>query len=168
MTDPSLAPASGHDHSHCVADALARADSLCASRGARLTALRRRVLELVWRSHRPRGAYAILEDLSQQEGKPAAPLTVYRALDFLVEQGLVHRIESLNAYVGCPAPGLAHTGQFLVCESCGNTEEIDDPRIREAIRDGAAARGFRVRLPTVEVRGLCPDCQSRPRPETTP
>ncbi|MGQ9368510.1 Fur family transcriptional regulator [Azospirillum sp. A39] len=167
--------AAGHDHAHCIADALARADALCAARGARLTALRRRVLELVWRSHKPRGAYAILEDLSQQDGKPTAPLTVYRALEFLVEQGLVHRIESLNAYVGCPAPGLAHTGQFLVCEACGTAEEIDDPRIADAIRAGAAARGFDVRLPTVEVRGLCPDCRAthRPslsaaRPETTP
>jgi Fur family transcriptional regulator, zinc uptake regulator len=150
-----------HDHAHCVADALTCADALCAERGARLTILRRRVLELVWSSHRPRGAYAILEDLSQQDGKATAPLTVYRALEFLVEQGLVHRIESLNAYVGCAAPGASHSGQFLVCEGCGDAAEIDDPSIRSAIDDAAAVRGFRVQRPTVEVRGVCKDCQEK-------
>ncbi|CAO3446449.1 Fur family transcriptional regulator [Azospirillum largimobile] len=152
-----------HDHTHCIADALTRADALCAERGARLTALRRRVLELVWSSHRPRGAYAILEDLSQQDGKAAAPLTVYRALEFLVEQGLVHRIESLNAYVGCAAPGAVHSGQFLVCEACGDAAEIDDPGVGAAIDAAAAERGFRVQRPTVEVRGLCKSCQENPR-----
>ncbi|CAO3413255.1 Fur family transcriptional regulator [Azospirillum endophyticum] len=152
-----------HDHTHCIADALTRADALCAERGARLTALRRRVLELVWSSHRPRGAYAILEDLSQQDGKAAAPLTVYRALEFLVEQGLVHRIESLNAYVGCADPGDVHSGQFLVCDACGDAAEIDDPGVGAAITAAAAGRGFRVQRPTVEVRGLCKSCQENPR-----
>ncbi len=150
-----------HDHSHCVTDALTRADALCAERGARLTSLRRRVLELVWSSHRPRGAYAVLEDLSQQDGKATAPLTVYRALEFLVEQGLVHRIESLNAYVGCAAPGATHSGQFLVCEGCGDAAEIDDPRVRSAIDTAAAERGFRVQRPTIEVRGVCQACQEK-------
>ncbi len=157
----TTAAAAPHDHAHCVADALTRADALCAERGARLTILRRRVLELVWSSHRPRGAYAILEDLSQQDGKATAPLTVYRALEFLVDQGLVHRIESLNAYVGCAAPGATHSGQFLVCEGCGDAAEIDDPSIRSAIDAAAAARGFRVQRPTVEVRGVCKDCQEK-------
>lgn len=156
---PSPAPTPDHDHHACIAEALTRADAVCAARGARLTTLRRRVLELVWTSHRPRGAYAILEDLSQQDGKPVAPLTVYRSLEFLVEQGLVHRLESLNAYVGCADPDHSHTGQFLVCEGCGTAWEIDDTRIGDAIRAVAAERGFRVHRPMVEVRGLCPDCQ---------
>ena len=158
---PAATKPTNHDHEHCIADALTRADALCAERGARLTALRRQVLELVWTSHRPRGAYAILEDLSQREGKAAAPLTVYRALEFLVEQGLVHRLESLNAYVGCAAPGAAHSGQFLVCDACGNAVEIDDTRIRAAIDTIAAERGFQVNRPTVEVRGRCTDCQEK-------
>ena len=158
---PAATNTTNHDHDHCIADALTRADALCAERGARLTALRRQVLELVWTSHRPRGAYAILDDLSQREGKSAAPLTVYRALEFLVEQGLVHRLESLNAYIGCAAPGAVHSGQFLVCEACGNAAEIDDPRIREAIDTIAAERGFQVDRPTVEVRGRCTDCQEK-------
>jgi len=85
-----------HDHDHCVSHALAEADSLCARQGVRLTALRKRVLELVWQSHRPLGAYDILAVLSEQDGRRAAPPTVYRALDFLLENGLVHRIASLT------------------------------------------------------------------------
>ncbi len=157
-----------HDHAHCIADALTRADALCAERGARLTSLRRRVLELVWTSHRPRGAYAILDDLTQQGGKPTAPLTVYRALEFLVEQGLVPRIESLNAYIGCAEPGGVHAGQFLVCEGCGNAVELDDPRVHDAIRTAASEHGFQIRLPTVEVRGVCPDCQKPGFQEKSP
>src|SRR5690242_10586102 len=149
-----------HDHGHCIDAALARADQLCAGRGARLTSLRRRVLELVWTSHRPRGAYAILEDLAGAVGKRAAPLTVYRALDFLVEQGLVHRIESLNAYVGCPSPGESHSGQFLVCERCGDATELNDPRVAAAIADSARDLGFLVARPTVEIQGVCPQCQA--------
>ena len=147
-----------HDHSACIGGAMERARALCASRGARLTDIREQVLGLVWSSHRPRGAYAILEDMAR-DGKRVAPLTVYRALDFLVEQGLVHRIESLNAFVGCPEPGQVHSGQFLVCEACGNAQEMTDPGVARAVAEGAKARGFRPKRQTVEVLGLCPDCQ---------
>ena len=97
-----------HDHSHCVTHALGEAESLCTKSGVRLTDLRRRVLELVWQSHKPLGAYDILAVLSEQDGRRAAPPTVYRALDFLLENGLVHRIASLNAFIGCNHPGHAH------------------------------------------------------------
>jgi Fur family zinc uptake transcriptional regulator len=152
-----------HDHAHCVSDALAQAEALCAARGARLTVLRRRVLELVWASHRPRGAYDILEELGEAPGRRAAPLTVYRALEFLVDQGLVHRIESLNRYVGCIEPGASHNGQFLVCDGCGVAFELNDAGIVAAISDCAGTRGFRVVHPTVEVHGLCPACQEKSR-----
>ena len=147
-----------HDHAHCVSAALARAEALCAARGARLTAVRRRVLELVWASHRPRGAYDILDHLGEA-GKQAAPLTVYRALEFLVGQGLVHRIESLNAFVGCAAPDASHSGQFLVCDGCGIACELNDPAVAAAVAGCAVSRGFRVTRPTIEVHGLCPSCQ---------
>ncbi|MEI6557133.1 MAG: Fur family transcriptional regulator [Rhodospirillaceae bacterium] len=150
-----------HDHAHCVSDALARAEAVCAARGARLTALRRRVLELVWQSHRPRGAYDMLDDLGE-DGRAAAPLTVYRALDFLVGQGLVHRLESLNAYVGCAGPPAAHCGQFLVCDGCGIALELNDHEVAAAILSCAGAHGFRVVRPTVEIHGLCPTCQEKP------
>lgn len=148
-----------HDHDQCVEIALERAESLCAERGARLTPLRRQVLELVWTGHRPRGAYAILEDMAGR-GRRVAPLTIYRALDFLVEQGLVHRIESLNAYIGCAAPGDGHNGQFLVCDRCGNATEVNDDRVANAILKSAGDLGFEVARPTVEVRGLCTDCRN--------
>ena len=90
----------GHDHRKCVSEAMAVADELCAKRGARMTELRRRVLNLIWDSHAPVGAYAIM-DMLKREGRNAMPPTVYRALDFLQEQGLIHRIASLNAFIGC-------------------------------------------------------------------
>ena len=149
-----------HNHADCIGTAMARAHDLCAGRGAKLTAIREKVLELVWSSHKPRGAYAILEDLSRN-GKRVAPLTVYRALEFLVAQGLVHRIESLNAYVGCPEPGQTHTGQFLVCERCGNAAELNDPHVARTIAGSARDQGFLALRQTVEVLGICPACQSK-------
>jgi len=151
--------AAEHDHGACVDDALARAEALCAARGTRLTPIRRRVLELVWRGHRPRGAYDILEDLGRGGRRPA-PLTVYRALDFLLEHGLVHRLESLNAFVGCPHPDARHPSQFLVCERCGTATERADPAVAAAIEASAEALGFAVDRQVVEVRGVCPNCRT--------
>ncbi|SIP87896.1 Fur family transcriptional regulator [Aquipseudomonas alcaligenes] len=148
-----------HDHSRCVASALAEAESLCAKQGTRLTTLRRRVLELVWASHKPLGAYDILAVLSEEDGRRAAPPTVYRALDFLLENGLVHRIASLNAFIGCVHPGELHQGQFLICKACHAAIELELPSISEAIASGARAVGFAVENQTVEVVGLCAGCQ---------
>lgn len=151
-------PSPGHDHRTCVAAALAAAEAACARRGARLTALRRRVLELVWGGHGPVGAYALLDAL-RGEGQNAAPPTVYRALDFLLEQGLVHKIERLNAYVGCSRPGERHAGQFLICGQCGAAAELDDPAIVAAVEGGAARLGFTVTRQTVEIEGVCASCR---------
>ena len=148
-----------HDHDLCIAEALREAERLCARRGTRLTQLRKRVLALVWTSHSPVRAYDLLERLSDEQGRTAPP-TVYRALEFLLEQGLVHRIESLNAFVGCPQPDEGHSGQFLICNDCGAAAEMQDQEIDRAISDRAAACGFAVEGQTVEVRGLCPACQS--------
>ena len=136
-------PNRNHDHGRCIATALADASALCEARGARLTPLRRRVLEIVWQSHRPRGAYAILQVLSE-DGRNPAPPTVYRALEFLQDQGLAHRIASLNAYVGCSRPGHAGCGQFLICEQCGNAAELADSGVERAISRSAASSGFEV------------------------
>ena len=148
-----------HDHSRCVADALAEAEALCAKQGTRLTTLRKRVLELVWASHKPLGAYDILGVLSEEDGRRAAPPTVYRALDFLLENGLVHRIASLNAFVGCSHPEHAHQGQFLICRSCNAAIELEQATISDAIISSAAGVGFAVESQTVEVVGLCAGCQ---------
>ncbi|WP_459207365.1 zinc uptake transcriptional repressor Zur [Pseudomonas sp. MLB6B] len=149
-----------HDHSRCVHSALTEADDLCARQGLRLTALRRRVLELVWQSHKPLGAYDILAVLSEQDGRRAAPPTVYRALDFLLENGLVHRIASLNAFIGCTHPEHAHQGQFLICKGCHVALELEQASISEAILASAAEVGFSVEHQTVEVVGLCGNCRS--------
>jgi Fur family zinc uptake transcriptional regulator len=148
-----------HDHRRCVASALDRASRLCAGKGSRLTALRRQVLALVWQSHRPVGAYDILTRLARRRGTMAPP-TVYRALEFLQAQGLVHRIESLNAFIGCERPDAPHCGQFLICRACGRAAEMADGRIDAAMRRGSAEAGFALERPTVEALGLCPDCQS--------
>jgi Fur family zinc uptake transcriptional regulator len=151
-------PAPGHDHRGCVRAALDTAEEHCERSGARLTAIRRRVLELVWSSHAPVGAYALLDALGA-EGHSAAPPTVYRALDFLLEQGLIHRVESLNAYLGCAHPDAPHTALLLLCAGCGRAAEFEDHGIDERLRKAAAARGFTVARQTIEVEGRCPDCR---------
>ena len=118
-----------HNHEHCIHTAMEEAKVLCQSRGVRLTPIREKVLELLWQSHEPIGAYDILAQLAKQEDRPAQPPTVYRALDFLLEQGLVHRLASINAYIGCPHPGEAHKGCFLICQQCRTTIEVDQPDI---------------------------------------
>ena len=148
-----------HDHRNCVATALHSAAVLCERQGVRLTALRRRVLELVWRGHQPRGAYNILEEL-HRDGRHAAPPTVYRALEFLRMHGLIHRIESLNAFIGCVAPDEPHSGQFMICNSCGGAAEVNDLAISKALRRSASQSGFAIQQQTIEMRGLCPACQT--------
>lgn len=157
MDTHQIQPTAPHDHTRCISDALGLAETVCAKRGARLTPLRRRVLELVWNSHRPVGAYAILDDLREGD-KAAAPPTVYRALDFLMEQGLIHRIESLNAFVGCDHPEDRHVSQFLICTHCSAAVEIDDRGIANAVKKSAAEAGFTVNRFTVELQGTCPAC----------
>ena len=147
-----------HDHAACIDAALDRAAELCAGLGARLTRLRRRVLELVWQGHAAVKAYDLLAELDRKGGA-AKPPTVYRALDFLRAHGLVHRLESLNAYIGCPQPEAPHEGQFLICNSCGNVSEFEAPAIQTAIEVQAADCGFAVAQRTVEVRGVCRGCR---------
>jgi Fur family zinc uptake transcriptional regulator len=162
-TTAARQPAADHDHGRCIDQALAQAATLCARRGARLTELRRRVLELVWQDHGAVKAYDILERLGADHG-PAKPPTVYRALDYLIAHGLVHRLESLNAFVGCPAPERAHDGQFLICAGCGQVTELDAPPVRATITRAATAEGFAVERRTVEVHGLCRACQAQAEP----
>ena len=147
------------NHQRCVKRALHQAERLCQQQDKRFTAIRRRVLELVWSQHKPIGAYQLLE-LMQQQGRTAPP-TVYRALDFLLELGLIHRIESLNAYVGCNHPGKPHDGQFLICQNCHALAELDSPEITATINQTAAVSGFQTAHQTVEIMGLCPSCRQR-------
>jgi Fur family zinc uptake transcriptional regulator len=147
----------GHQHSSCLKAAMARAEENCARRGLRLTPLRRRVLELVWKSHEPVKAYHLLETL-QAEKKGAAPPTVYRALEFLQQEGFVHKLESLNSYIGCGAPG-HDASQFLICHQCGVVAELDDREIDELIGSKADHLGFKPNHLTIEIKGLCNNCR---------
>lgn len=151
-----------HNHKKCKAEALSVADELCATRGARMTELRRRVLSLIWESHAPVGAYAIM-DMLKREGRNAMPPTVYRALDFLQEQGLVHRIASLNAFIGCSRPADAHGAQYLICRRCGTVAEIASGAIGGAIAASARELGFDMTGQTVEIAGICRDCLGAPK-----
>ncbi|WP_252177694.1 Fur family transcriptional regulator [Endozoicomonas sp. 4G] len=148
-----------HDHHHCILEALQEARTLCQQRGVRLTHLREKVLELVWQSHQPVGAYDILAELAKQEERVAQPPTVYRALDFLMEQGLIHRLSSLNAFIGCPHPGTKHNSCFLICQNCRVTEEIDHQAINQSIASCASEQGFKITDAAIELTGLCSNCQ---------
>ncbi len=150
-------PDPGHDHGPCATAALMKAEILCRATGKKLTQIRRRVLEAVWESHAPIGAYDILAKLNGGGGR-TAPIMVYRALDFLMDNGLVHRIASLNAFVGCAHPGDDHAAGFLICRECGSTAEMDSETLNDALDSAVAARGFVVDSQVVELRGLCPHC----------
>jgi Fur family zinc uptake transcriptional regulator len=151
-------PETDHNHASCVDEALDRAVAICERRQVRLTPLRQRVLQAVWSGHKPVGAYDILGMLTNERGTTAPP-TVYRALEFLLENGLIHRIESLNAFVGCTKPGQDHAWQLLICRACGRVAEISDGKLDHAIADAASRAGFTLQRRTIELAGLCSACR---------
>jgi Fur family zinc uptake transcriptional regulator len=157
--DPVPFAPAGHDHLRCVQDMMARVESLCARRHLRLTAQRRRVLDIVAASHEALGAYEILARIGRPE-RTLAPISVYRGLAFLVEHGLVHRIESLSAYIACTQVGNRHPAQFLVCIACRQVAELECPVIAKAIFREAEAASFAVTRPIVEITGLCSACRA--------
>ena len=147
-----------HDHQHCITEAFHQADTICNDKGARFTPLRKRVLELLWSTHKPAKAYDIL-DILREEDKSAKPSTVYRTLDFLQELGLAHKIDSLNAYVGCTHPDKSHSCQFMICRLCGDIQESCDNGVFTAIEANAHSQGFKVERQTIEVHGICKNCR---------
>ena len=154
---PHLHSTGLHDHAVCIDKALATAAEVCAQRGLKLTPVRQRVLEIVWRAHEPIGAYEILAELARERDK-AAPPTVYRALEFLMSAGFVHRIDSLNAFIGCDEPGKPHVAQFLVCRQCQRVVELDDPAINALLAEKSRVAGFVLEPASLELTGLCSDC----------
>lgn len=163
--DAPAFPEHSHDHGQCRVEAVRRAETLCTQRGARFTEARRRVLMLLWEDHRPISAYDILHRLNATAGpdsRQLAPQAVYRALEFLIEQGLAHRIESLNAFVGCSCPERPHGAQFFLCHACGTVAEVGDDSITRGIAQAASLIGFSVGAPVIEVSGLCPHCRPAP------
>lgn len=146
-----------HDHASCVSAAMAQAESTCADRKVQLTPVRRRVLEILLESHAAMGAYDVLARLDA-EGLGSKPPVAYRALGFLVEQGFVHRIERLNAFVACAHPGASHDPAFMICRGCGKVAEA---QANAALADPAAQSGFVVEQTVIEAEGLCPACQPK-------
>ena len=160
MPETPIFHAPGHDHARCSAEALARAEKLCAARAQKLTPVRRQVLESLLASHKPLGAYDIIERIPGE--RRHAPVTIYRALDFLREQGLVHRIESRNAFVAC---GHDHDADeivvFLICEHCGAVGEAPSQAVAQSLKAAARAAGFSPKSPVIEISGECSHCRSR-------
>jgi Fur family zinc uptake transcriptional regulator len=133
-------PAPNHDHDRCASDGIAHAEAICAKRNERLSPMRRRVLE--------------------QGGRPA-PITIYRALDFLREQGLVHRIESRNAFIACiNNHDSGDPVVFLICEKCGAVGEAASGAVADTIKSASRAAGFTPKTPVIEISGICAHCRS--------
>jgi Fur family zinc uptake transcriptional regulator len=146
-----------HDHSHCTADGLAQAEDLLEGRKLRLTPVRRRTLEILLAGHRALGAYDVLQQLAA-DGFGNQPPVAYRALEFLVEQGLAHKVQRLNAFTACMHPGEAHAPVFLICRGCNAVAETAAAPVRTALEASATAMGFTVERSSVEALGLCPNC----------
>jgi Fur family zinc uptake transcriptional regulator len=161
--DPDTGPLAfrSHDHSHCADGVLAEADALSERQGVRLTPVRRRALEILLRSHRAMGAYEVLEQLAG-DGFGKQPPVAYRALDFLVDHGLAHRIRRLNAFAACMCPGTAHRPAFFICHACNAVAEAPADAVGRAMDSAAEAIGFSVERMNVEAVGLCPACREVP------
>lgn len=144
-------------HQQCVNNALREGEKICQENGLRFTTLRRKVLELIWQSHKPAKAYDILDQLSDDNGQ-AKPPTVYRTLDFLLENGLIHRLNSLNAYVGCSHPVQHHDCYFLICKKCEEVVECCNTGLTQAIEAAASKNQFTTDQAILEIQGLCKSC----------
>ncbi|MCC9622608.1 transcriptional repressor [Thalassospira sp. MA62] len=153
-----LFPKKGHDHNRCVNSAILQAEKICESQNARFTDMRRKVFSLIWDSHKAVTAYELLDALSA-EGQRVQPPTIYRALEFLTDLGLVHRVESLNAYFGCDRPDCDHLGQYFICTNCGRVAEAVNAEMSNAVYMAAESVGFTIQATTVEIKGLCHDCR---------
>ncbi len=151
-------PEPHHNHAKCTSELLSRAERTCERRGSKLTGQRRDVLNCVAQSHSAVGAYDIIERMAEKGARPA-PITVYRALEFLEAHGLVHKIESRNAFVACSHAHDGAPAALMICESCGLVAELDVPETFATLRKAAAAQGFAERRTIVEMAGLCTACR---------
>jgi Fur family transcriptional regulator, zinc uptake regulator len=153
-------PAPDHDHDQCSTDAMAVAEAVCGERGQRLTPIRRKVLAALLGSHKPLGAYEIIERMAPAGTRPA-PITAYRALEFLREHGLVHRIESRNAFIACVHNhARSDLVVFLICERCGAVGEASSADVAATLASAARAAGFTPRSPVIEISGICTHCRA--------
>lgn len=153
-----------HNHQICIDDALANAKTICNEKGAKLTDLRKQVLLLIWQSHKALGAYTLIDMLAKSQQRRIAPPTVYRALEFLLECQLIHRINSINAYTGCVNPashqikGGGESNYFLICNQCHDTQEVISKKIHQVIDKATEDFHFQAKQQWLEVTGLCKEC----------
>lgn len=146
-----------HNHNQCISSAIQIAERLCAARGIRFTPMRRKVLQFIWESHQAVKAYDLLDRIKASE-KGATPMTIYRALQFLQDQGLIHRVETLNAYVGCSHVELQHEVLLLICDQCQQITERTAANVTSVMREEIAKSGFLPKRSTIEIYGTCGDC----------
>ena len=146
-----------HDHKNCVSEGLAAAENWCASNGLQFTPPRRKVLEILLQEHRALGAYKILDKLREAD-LGSQPIIAYRALDFLVSNGLAHKIERLNAFIACMHPGESHAPAFMICRLCDSVAETHSSPAKGALGETARSIGFQIERTVVEAEGICPKC----------
>jgi len=139
-----------------------KVEQACARKNLLLTPLRRQILAILAQAKTPLGAYAIIEELSREQHKAVAPPTVYRTLDFFLEHGFLHKIESRNAYAPCEHLGHAHQGILLICQRCGRTDEIEDADVDHLLRETGVRAGFTPHKRVVEIEGICQMCGAAP------
>jgi Fur family transcriptional regulator, zinc uptake regulator len=149
-----------HDHQTCLNAALRKAEQLCLERGVQLTPIRYKILELIWESHQAAKAYDLLERIKPLQFS-AKPATVYRALDFLIEQGLIHRVESLNGFIGCSCSERHHEQLLLICVKCQEIEERPGAEVMEAIAREVEQAAFTIHRKAIEIQGVCAHCADR-------
>ena len=149
-----------HNHGACMSEALAAAEARCAAGGLRFTPVRRKVLEILLQDHRALGAYSILDRL-REEGFGSQPPVAYRALDFLVANGLAHKIERLNAFIACVHTHHSHTPAFMICRLCDAVAEALSTTARGVLHDAAHATGFHIERTVIEAEGICPGCTEK-------
>lgn len=167
LNQTPLFHAHDHGHDHCIETGLAEAERRAKETGQRMTDNRRQVLEILLADHRPMGAYDILEKMTDDDGNQPGPPIAYRALDFLTQLGVVHRIDRLNAFIAC---SLGLKGDhciggdaFLICEKCRRVAELSADMLGKALQTAADSAGFAITGATVELVGLCPDCRTTGR-----
>lgn len=147
-------------HARDAATSIAAADALCREHDLQFTTLRRSVFKALVEASQPLGAYDLLKRLEDTVGRRIAPATVYRALDFLLDHGLVSRIESNNTFVPCAHPDHPHTCVFLICQNCGTSAEVEYPILEMLVAKDAESLGFRVGKPIIELQGTCASCRA--------
>ncbi|MEO4043465.1 Fur family transcriptional regulator [Hoeflea sp. CAU 1731] len=143
-----------------VSEGLRMAEAACQQRGLQFTEIRRFVLECLWQSGQPIRAYELLRMLGQKFGRPLSPPTVYRALEFLQEQGFVTRIETKNAFEPCAFPDRDHACVFFICDQCGNSFEVQNAKAEALFEEDAGNLGFQIDKRVIELHGACASCLS--------